>query len=459
MTRPHKHQKKGIRKLIYLGLRALLADEMGLGKTFQILRAAQITKSYPVLVICPATLRANWQDEIRKHLHMRSKVIDEPPTKPIRKFIRRRLHRKGIKFLIINYERLKQWHKYLLSHKFNLIVIDEGHYLQNPRALRTRYTYKLCAEQSKIVVLTGTPITNYPITLWSIAHLLWPGEFTDFQEFAWNYCSPKRTPWGWKYDGAENLEELHQRLKHCGMIRRRKADVLKGLPKKARFVVPLQLTNRSEYDRAENHFIAWLVSIGHTGRLVGALKAERLVQMGYLKRLAAWLKMNAVIEWIDNFLAEGTGKLLVFAIHKRIIKKLSNKYKDIAVVIDGSKTKRQRRKAEKRFQHTTKIRLLIGNIRAAGVGLNLTAADTVAFIELPWKPADCEQAEDRCYGRLNDLHGASIYYLVAHHTLEDKLCSIIQRKHGIATTAIDGGKRRDHLNVHDLLTAALMKKR
>lgn len=452
MSKLRRHQRIGVRKIKRARGRTLLADEMGLGKSLQALWYAMKGRHYPVIIVCPSGLKANWQAEISHHLGMRSAIVNSnKKSKQAKRAIR------STKFVIISYNMLGSWTKQLRKLKPGLVIIDEGHYIQSRFTQRTQNVYALCRKQQRILILTGTPIGNTPVNIWPIIHLLWPERFSSFTTFAWKYCEPKKTPWGWQYKGAKNLPRLHRRLIKAGMIRRRKADVLKSLPKKARYVVPLTLDNRREYDRAENHFIQWLMSIGHK-RLFGALKAERLVKMGYLKRLAARLKMKAVFEWIDDFLRNSEGKLLLFAVHKKIVQALHTRYQKLSVVIDGSKSNDERRRAEKRFQNDDKVRILIGNIKAAGVGLNLTAADTVAFIELPWKPADCEQAEDRCYGRLNDLHGASCYYLIAHNTIEERLCEIIQTKQKISATAIDGGKGKHSLNVLDLL-AKVMRRR
>ena len=108
------------------------------------------------------------------------------------------------------------------------------------------------------------------------------------------------------------------------------------------------------------------------------------------------------------------------------------------MIVYGKTSQQRRNRDEHSFQTDPKCRLLFGNIHASGVGLNLTAASTVAFCELPWRPADLEQAAARCYARLGDMHGADVYYLVGTGTIEEHMIHLLQKKQDIADQVIDG---------------------
>jgi len=262
-------------------------------------------------------------------------------------------------------------------------------------------------------------------------------------------------PWGWEYKGATNLKELHRKLNSLMMIRRLKKDVLKELPDKVRQIIPLDIQMK-EYNEVLNNFIRWLTKKSNV-KVEKARRAERLVQMGYLKRLAAELKIEKVITWIDDFLEESSGKLVLFCVHKKIIKQLHEKYKTISVVVDGSVTGKKRKNAVKIFQTNNKIRLFIGNIKAAGVGITLTAASTLAFIEMDWTPGDHTQAEDRIH-RIGQKESAMIYYLIAKNTIEEDLCKLIQKKQSILSATLDGREDKNKLDIFNELQKQLLLK-
>jgi SWI/SNF-related matrix-associated actin-dependent regulator 1 of chromatin subfamily A len=232
------------------------------------------------------------------------------------------------------------------------------------------------------------------------------------------------------------------------MIRRRKVDVLKDLPAKTVSVITLPI-DRKEYQLAVDDFLTWLASKG-SDKARRAAKAEGLVKLGALKRLAGELKLQMVCKWVDDFLSMNDGKLVLFAIHKKIIRALQTRYKSLCVVVDGSVSNRDRQIAVDSFQRNTKCRLFIGNIKAAGVGLTLTAASTVAFAEIEWSPGMHVQAEDRVH-RIGQVNASMIYYFVAEQTIETHLLKILQRKQKVINQVVDGGARNSKGNIYRAL--------
>ncbi len=172
------------------------------------------------------------------------------------------------------------------------------------------------------------------------------------------------------------------------------------------------------------------------------MRREALLKTGELKRLIAQLKLPLVMSWIDDFLASGDEKLIVFVVHTKIIDALCAHYKDICVKIDGSVSNANRQKAVDAFQHTKKCRLFFGNIQAAGTAITLTASCNVVFPELSWKPADHAQASDRAH-RIGQDHHTFIHYLVARDTLESKWMKVLQDKQKTITSVLDGGTISD----------------
>ena len=159
-------------------------------------------------------------------------------------------------------------------------------------------------------------------------------------------------------------------------------------------------------------------------------------------------------EWINNFLETTDEKLVVFAVHKGMIRELQTRCKTKSVTIDGSVTGRLRQAAAAQFQNDKATRLFFGNLQAAGVGLTLTAASTVVFAEMGWTPGSHTQAEDRIH-RIGQMGTAFVYYLVAAGTIEAHLCEIIQEKQEIIKNVLDGGDAGESLEIYDQLLARL----
>jgi len=444
------YQRRGVRKIHRFGGRALLADEMGLGKTRQALRwLEERPDAQPALVVCPSNLKWVWQSEIKEVLGIPCEILSGQTPAPTR------LH-KFQSITIINYEILKYWREWILTLNPRTMILDECHFCKNPMAKRTRAVRNLARGIPHIIAISGTPLLNRPAELWTTVNLVRPDVFDNISLFRWRYCDPIRKPWGWEYKGATHIKELHDRLRSTMMIRRLKKQVLPELPPKTRMVIPLEIENRKEYAEALSDFLGWL-SKASAAKAKRASKAEKLTKIGYLKRLAALGKVNAMIERIESFLEESDGKLVVMTCHRKIIKQLREKFKDISVVVDGTVSPTKRKRAVRVFQTNKKIRLFFGQIKVAGIGLTLTAADTLAFAELDWVPGNHIQAEDRIH-RISTKNPVTILYWVAKDTIEETLCRIIQTKQNIVSDTLDGRRgARNRLNVWNELINALQR--
>lgn len=451
MTKPFVYQRKCSAQIEKFNGRALVALEMGTGKTFiSLLWARRNPEARPILVICPASLKFTWEREAMVHVGMCSEVLQGTKV-PSNGLLKPR------QLIIINYDILHAWFDYLKDLDPQIIIVDEGQYCTNRHAKRTRLVKELCRGAPHVLILSGTPLVNRPSELWPLLNILRPDKYKAFHPFAEAYCQPRLKPWGWTYNGAANLGVLHKNLRRQMMIRLRKKDVLKELPDKRRIVVPIQIENPKEYTFAVKDFIQWLARRHGKGKARKAIKAEQMTKIGYLKRLAARLKLKAALEWVDCFLSGTTDqKIVLFAVHKPIITALHEKYKGKCVVVDGGVGPKDRQKAVDAFQHNKSIRVFIGNLQAAGVGITLTAASTVAFLEMGWTPGGHAQAEDRIH-RISQKNVATIYYLVARGTIEEKLCEIIQKKQQVLEATLDGKGRGDTIDIYDQLEAELSK--
>lgn len=446
MTKLYRYQLKGVKKISRFKGRVLLADEPGLGKTIQTLIWMQENPDcFPAVIVCPAYLKYHWRNEAKRHIKRKSVILSGMTPE--------RLYIDKEKLVIVSYNLLDAWVDELLRLKPRLIVLDEVHLTKNRGTVRTRRTVKLCKKRRYTIALSGTPIVQKPIEMFPVLNILWPKEFNSFYSFGNRYCAPTMTPWGMSYNGACRTKELRNRLLNLGMIRRKKKDVLKDLPKKTNTVLTVDLPSHKEYRAAESDFLGWLAKFD-AGRVESASKAPGLTKLGYLLRMAARLKLPNVFDWINDFLA-GDQKLLVFAIHKDIIERLHKRYRKLSVVITGKVPIKERQECVDEFQNNKQVRILFGNIQAAGVGNNLSAASKVLMAELDWVPGNNTQAADRAH-RIGTEQPVEIVHMVARKTIEVKLCKVIQKKQEVLDRILDGEKLRD-FNLFDKLLESLRR--
>lgn len=445
-TTPYPHQIAGadrVNRPRHLGGfegRALIADTMGLGKSFTSLLAARNAGWFPLVVVCPASLKYNWLRECQKHLGLRAEVLSGTRAPSNRLGLR---NPSPPPIQVVNYEILDAWMTHLQLLEPKLVIVDEGHYLSNRESQRSVLVRELCSDVPNVLVLSGTPLPNRPSDLWNVLNLIRPDLYPDFFSFALAHCQLKKEYGVWNYRGAKDLPKLHADLTSNLMIRRRREDVINDLPPMQRHVLPIPLDDQSKYETEIDQVVRRLGA--------GASRAEALTQLNALRQSVGESKIPAVIQWIDDFLQESDGKVLVFGIHHAILEALHSRYKKNSVLLYGKKNHAERQRDEEAFQRNPNIRILFGNIHACGVGLNLTAADTVAVVEFPWRPSDLEQAMGRCYARVGDMHGADIYYLVGMGTVEEYMVELLQKKQGIADEAIDGREGASDFNISDKL--------
>lgn len=423
-------QKKGVEFIESRGGNALIADEMGLGKTVQAIAWLHShPEMRPAIIVVPASAKFVWAGEFHKW-------VDNPKFQILSGTTPDPLSLTQAPIIIVNYDILQPWLDSLIQIKPKLLVADECHYFKNNSAKRTKAIKKLRKNCNKFIALSGTPIENRPFEFFNVWHLLDPVGCPNFWEFVMRYCAAHNNGFGWDFSGASNILELHERLKYI-MIRRKKAEVLTELPQKVRTYVPLELENKEEYQLAESDFVIYLQkTAGVSTESNPSTLVNTLAQIEKLKQIAVRGKLKQVITWIKDFL-EVDGKLVVFAHHKFTIDALMEEFQSIAVKLDGSVPPENRQKIVSEFQNNEKIRLFVGNIKAAGVAITLTTASHVAFIELPWTPGELTQAEDRCH-RIGQVDNVTVHYLLAIDTIEEKIAKLLDEKRIILDSVLDG---------------------
>ena len=420
-------QKAGVHFIERHNGRILLADEMGLGKTIQTLAWLQLRKEVrPAIIVTPASLKLNWAKE----------AIDWMKNPQVEILTGQTPWTPSGKILIINYDILSYWVRALMKINAMVLITDECYYYQNTTAQRTKQLKLLAKGIPKFIAISGNPIENRPIEIYNAWKLTDPEGCPEYWDFTGRYCKRHRNGFGWDMSGASHTEELHQRLVDTIMLRRKKDEVLTDLPAKTRSFIPIQLYNEAVYQRAEEDFLTYIRETKGREAEERASRAESFAKVEVLKQLAVEGKMTEAIEWIDNFLKSGR-KLVVFAVHKSVIKTLMTKFGDIAVKVDGSCNAPKKEEAKVQFQTNPNIRLFVGNINAARMGLTLTAAHDLVFLELPWTPGALGQAEDRVH-RITQTKGVVIYFLLALGTIEEKIAKLLDKKRKVLDAILDG---------------------
>jgi len=432
-------QKQGVAFIEERNGRALIGDEMGLGKTVQALSWIQMHPELKrILIVVPASLKLNWKKEIATWTtRNRVEILRGQSPYQIKGDV-----------VIINYDILTHWVGALREWKPSTIVADECHYAKNNKAKRTKALKILSKTANQFIALSGTPIVNRPVEFFNAIKMVDGTMFPNYWDYVHKYCGARHNGYGWDFSGATNTQELHERLTKTIMIRRRKEDVLKDLPPKIRSFVPCSIGNYDEYLKARDYFISYVRGTKGDDAAYKAMGAEVLSQIEALTQLSVQGKLDEAVDWIRNFLDSGQ-KLVVFAVHRFVIDRLMQEFEG-AVKIDGSVNPDKRQDVVERFQTDENVRLFVGNIKAAGVGLTLTAASNVAFLELPWTPGELTQAEDRCH-RISQHYPVNIYYLLAEGTIEQDIAELLDKKRQVLDSVLDGKQTDDDTLLSELM--------
>lgn len=487
----------------------LIADEMGLGKTIQAIGVVNVlsgtggnveahgqpagvrvhddgsgvARPTRCLVVCPASLRLNWQREWKRwHTgKLRAAVVTDIWPLALR----------GTQLLnepvtaIMSYQGVAKWKREISGIKWDVLIVDECHALKDSTTKQSRnvlgwtpgnvsrekWIKPIVAERR--IFLTGTPIVNRSGELWPLVHSLDPdGLGKDRQDFQLRYVLPPLMPnppsnlsweagFKWRIDyerkiKAQRMAELHDRLRSSFMVRRLKADVLKDLPAKRRVVILVEpegygdvlsaerqaLKKLSQQSQEKRQELARLQSAGDAAghreaiQRLQAWRGAALSEISKIRHDTAVKKLPAVIDHLWSALEE-TEKIVVFAHHHDVVDGLRDAFGPACVVLDGRMNDAQKSDAVADFQGKPGVRLFVGSIRAAGLGITLTAASLVVFSELDWTPAAMVQAEDRLH-RIGQRDSVLVQHLVIDGSIDQRMAAILIEKQQIIDGILDG---------------------
>uniref|UniRef100_A0A8D0KTY7 SWI/SNF-related matrix-associated actin-dependent regulator of chromatin subfamily A-like protein 1 n=1 Tax=Strix occidentalis caurina TaxID=311401 RepID=A0A8D0KTY7_STROC len=410
-------QREGVNFAILRNGRLLLADDMGLGKTIQaICIAAYYRKEWPLLVVAPSSVRFTWAEAFHRWLPSLSpgstNVIVSGKDNLTASLIN-----------IVSFDLLSKMDKQLKS-TFQVVIIDESHFLKNIKTARCQAAMPLLKAARRVILLSGTPAMSRPAELYTQIAAVQPAFFPHYHSFGLRYCDAKKMPWGWDYSGSSNLTELKILLEEAIMIRRLKSDVLSQLPAKQRKMVVVAPEGISAKSKAVLAAEAKRMAKGY-----GSKQQEKEALLLFYNRTAE-AKIHSVVEYILELLERGNDKFLVFGHHKivldAIVAELKKKHVE-HIRIDGSTPSAERQSLCHKFQFSEKQVVAVLSLTAANMGLTLSAADLVVFAELFWNPGVLIQAEDRAH-RIGQTSSVNVHYLVARGTADDYLWPMIQEK-------------------------------
>ncbi|XP_033469540.2 SWI/SNF-related matrix-associated actin-dependent regulator of chromatin subfamily A-like protein 1 [Epinephelus lanceolatus] len=411
-------QREGVNFAVSKQGRLLLADDMGLGKTVQaICIAAYYRNEWPLLVVAPSSVRFTWAEAFRRWL---------PSLSPdsINVVVKAKDNLRSALVNIISYDLLSRMDKQQLGNPFNVLIMDESHFLKNIKTARCKAALPLLKAAKRVILLSGTPAMSRPSELYTQILAVRPTLFPRFHEFGIRYCGATQATWGWDYSGSSNLGELKLLLEECLMLRRLKRDVLSQLPSKQRKVVTVTIDGVNTRIKAALSAAAKQLANGHRNKI-----QEKEALLIFYNHTAE-AKLQAIMEYITDTLECGREKFLVFAHHKLVLDHITTELvkKNVSHIrIDGSTPSAERQQLCDKFQYVTKTCVAVLSITAANMGLTLHSADLVVFAELFWNPGILIQAEDRVH-RIGQTSNVNIHYLVAKGTADDHLWPMIQEK-------------------------------
>ena len=321
----------------------------------------------------------------------------------------------------------------------NGILVSNCHYISNPEANRTKLLNDVLQVIPKVWLLSGTPMTSRPINYFNLLKIIDSPLSLNWQSYVRRYCAGfqftvtdenGRKRKVWRTNGASHLDELRERSK-SHVLRRMKTDIL-DLPEK--LITPIFLDLKSTFYNEElEEFMR--ITEDKKGDESISVTLNRLMKV---RQLIAYEKIPYTCELIDKCL-EMDKKVIVFTNFTMTLDMLHEKYKKNSVVLDGRMTKEKKQASVDKFQNDNKIKIFIGNIVAAGVGLTLTAAETVIMNDLSFVPSHHSQAEDRAY-RYGQKNNVLVYYPVFENTVEMIIHNILQKKKNIIDQVMGDGE-------------------
>ncbi|MDU1978192.1 MAG: SNF2-related protein [Clostridium sp.] len=442
-----KYQKEGFKwlnELSELGFGGILADDMGLGKTIQVITFVLSKRSKKTLIITPTSVLYNWKDEFERFApNVRVGLVHG--TKAQRDRMLSEIKKYDV--LITTYGTLKNDENEHEKLQFDYCIIDEGQNIKNPTSKTTLSVKKINSKCN--FALTGTPIENNLMELWSIFDFVMPGFLFTKERFKGKFIQNK------------NTEELKSLITPF-ILRRVKEDVLDELPEKIekKYLVDMTTKQKSIYKSYVKEIKEKLKSSkGNTNMLTFITKLREvcldpsLIMDDYNGGSG---KINALMELLDNYIA-GNKKILVFSQFTSALKNIEKNLEEVGInyiYLDGSIGSKERGELVKKFNEDPLISVFLISLKAGGVGLNLTSASVVIHFDPWWNPAIENQATDRAH-RFGQKNVVEVIKLISKDTIEEKILLLQEDKKELIESLMDekemDGKKFKRLSEDEIL--------
>ena len=414
--------------------------------TYQAIIAALESGAERILIVCPSGVKINWEREINYFQETNTSIIKG--------------HRWNMaKFVIINYDILKNFHampsdklkkehisfesQHIAKSKFDLCIIDEAHYLKNHKSIRGSIMQDICVEYGikKVWLLSGTPIANRPMDYYNLLKLIKAPIADNWMFFAKRYCNGRqittkqhgKTRKIWLTDGNSNLSELSSKTKN--IILRRLKSQIEDMPEK--IIIPiyheLNSVQSKDYDLLWEDYIEERRILKKKGK-----PDKNLVELGLLRKYIAMQSISESIDLAENIIDQGH-KVIIFTNFTDELLEFSEHFKNKAVLHYGQMNDNEKQKSLDRFQKDDKVKIFIGNIKSAGIGITLTKATYVIFNSLDWVPSNVTQAIDRAY-RIGQKNNVTVYFNLFKDTVDERVWKTLFYKSNIINTILDTGE-------------------
>jgi len=425
-----------------MGWGGCLADDMGLGKTLQTISFLQyISLKYPDethLVICPTSLIYNWENELQKFAPGLSYYIHYGGD---REFDEAKI--KNTRIVISSYGIIRGDIDHFSKVNFGYIILDESHAIKNPASQVAKAIYQL--QSRNRVAISGTPLQNNTMDLYSQMHFINPGMLGNQEFFKTTFANPID-----KSNNAEKAEQL-RRLIYPFMLRRTKEQVAKDLPDKTEMILWCEMGDeqRKLYDSYKEHYresILEQIETEGMGKssifiLDGLTKLRQICDSpALLKDEKGKPASSAKLDELMREIEENTGehKVLVFSQFTGMLQLIREALDERNVAyhyLDGGTAAGDRKDLVQRFQEEEDIRVFLISLKAGGVGLTLTAADYVYLVDPWWNPAAEQQAIDRTH-RIGQQKKVFAYKMICKDSIEEKILKLQERKKSLAEDLI-----------------------
>ena len=414
-------------------------DDVGLGKTFESIMYAEVTNSFPCLVVVPASVKYNWAEKWLEITNSKRNVaiIESRETKT-------RKNDWDADVVIINYDIIgKKQGKGAtlkfpeLKKQWEMIIFDEAHFLKEKTSIRSRAAKVLVGLTERVQMLTGTAIMSKPVEIWNLLVLAKREELIakDWMQFITRYCGGYRGKFGWVTDGATNTIELNRKLRETCYIRREKKDVLGEIPDVTKQVIQMPINNLAKIKRATNDLIEFIKETKGDESAEKAQEAEHLVAIQTLRKLAIEGKQKSIEQYLKDWQSTGK-KLVVFGVHRESLEFLADKFK--SKLIAGGTSSKDKLSIVKHFQESDDV-FLFANIQSAGTGVDglQHVCSNMLIIELPWRPSDITQTIGRLH-RSGQEEPVTVSFMLNDQTIDEHMFEMLSSKEQVAEAVNKG---------------------